>query len=116
MKTIKTLSVALAFLVALTGIATERVQAQTFTTILAFANADGNFPTAALIQATDGNLYGTTMNGGANGDGTVFKISTRGSLTKLSMGTSTASPVTEAQIATTVNNVERCFRSRRAAN
>jgi uncharacterized repeat protein (TIGR03803 family) len=81
MKTIKTLSVALALLVALTGIATERVQAQTFTTILAFGNADGNFPTAALIQATDGNLYGTTMNGGANGDGTVFKISTRGSLT-----------------------------------
>jgi uncharacterized repeat protein (TIGR03803 family) len=74
-------SAALALLVALTGIATERVQAQTFTTILAFGNVDGNHPTAALIQATDGNLYGTTMNGGANNFGTVFKITTRGSLT-----------------------------------
>jgi uncharacterized repeat protein (TIGR03803 family) len=37
--------------------------------------SDGGSPHAGLIQASDGNLYGTTLNGGSNGFGTVFKIS-----------------------------------------
>jgi uncharacterized repeat protein (TIGR03803 family) len=42
----------------------------------------------ALIQATDGNFYGTTPSGGANGGfnvgyGTIFKISLSGELTTL---------------------------------
>jgi uncharacterized repeat protein (TIGR03803 family) len=81
MNTINKWSVALAILVALTGIATELVQAQVFTTIHAFSGTDGAAPVAPLIQATDGNLYGTTVYGGANGDGTVFKITTSGTLT-----------------------------------
>jgi uncharacterized repeat protein (TIGR03803 family) len=36
-----------------------------------------------LIQATDGNFYGTTSGGGANNDGTVFKITPSGALTTL---------------------------------
>jgi len=40
---------------------------------------DGNFPQAALIQGSDGNLYGTTSGGGASGYGTIFKLSTSGS-------------------------------------
>jgi uncharacterized repeat protein (TIGR03803 family) len=36
--------------------------------------ADGNGPSAAVIQASDGNLYGTTFSGGANNAGTVFEI------------------------------------------
>jgi len=39
---------------------------------------DGRTPTAGLVQATDGNLYGTTSLNGANGYGTVFKITTAG--------------------------------------
>jgi uncharacterized repeat protein (TIGR03803 family) len=31
-----------------------------------------------LVQASDGNLYGATEDGGTNGDGTVFRISTNG--------------------------------------
>jgi uncharacterized repeat protein (TIGR03803 family) len=51
--------------------------------------ADGANPSAGLIQATDGNLYGTTFSGGSNetscngGCGTIFKITTSGALTTL---------------------------------
>ena len=45
---------------------------------------DGDFPTAALVQsAIDGNFYGTTYDGGANGYGTVFQITPAGALTTL---------------------------------
>jgi uncharacterized repeat protein (TIGR03803 family) len=44
---------------------------------------DGGFPESALVQANDGNLYGTTYEGGTNGDGVVFRISTNGVLTPL---------------------------------
>ena len=51
----------------------------TLTTLYSFCSqsgcTDGGNPTAGLIQATDGNLYGTTYNGGVNGDGTVFSLS-----------------------------------------
>jgi len=44
---------------------------------------DGATPYAGLVQATDGNLYGTTLEGGAKGYGTVFKITPSGTLTTL---------------------------------
>jgi uncharacterized repeat protein (TIGR03803 family) len=45
---------------------------------------DGINPSGALIQGTDGNFYGTTQRGGANGyGGTVFRISPTGTLTTL---------------------------------
>jgi uncharacterized repeat protein (TIGR03803 family) len=37
--------------------------------------ADGSGPQAALIQATDGNFYGTTSSGGPGNSGTVFRFS-----------------------------------------
>jgi len=45
--------------------------------------ADGSQPQAGLVQANDGNLYGTTALGGSSGDGTIFKITTSGSLTTI---------------------------------
>lgn len=45
--------------------------------------ADGNGPEAGLIQATDGNFYGTTAGGGSGGNGTVFKVTPAGKLTTL---------------------------------
>ena len=36
-----------------------------------------------MVQATDGSLYGTTAFGGANLDGTVFKVTPTGTLTTL---------------------------------
>ena len=44
---------------------------------------DGQTPEAALIQASNGLLYGTTAYGGAHLGGTVFKISLGGTLTTL---------------------------------
>jgi uncharacterized repeat protein (TIGR03803 family) len=44
---------------------------------------DGASPYGVLIQATDGNFYGTTVSGGTHGDGTVFKITPSGMLTTL---------------------------------
>jgi uncharacterized repeat protein (TIGR03803 family) len=62
--------------------------AQTFVTLANFDGTDGANPEAALVQATNGEFYGTTSEGGANGDGTVFKITLGGKLTVLhSFGT-----------------------------
>jgi uncharacterized repeat protein (TIGR03803 family) len=46
---------------------------------------DGQVPQSALIQGSDGNLYGTTNQGGASAasDGTVFKISPGGAYSVL---------------------------------
>jgi len=44
---------------------------------------DGQNPSAGLILGSDGNFYGTTEFGGANGDGAIYKISPSGTLTTL---------------------------------
>jgi uncharacterized repeat protein (TIGR03803 family) len=44
---------------------------------------DGSLPVGTLIQATNGNLYGTTLGGGANNRGTVFQVTLGGTLTVL---------------------------------
>ncbi len=45
--------------------------------------ADGSFPVGGLIQATDGNFYGTTSTGGLFHDGTVFRITQNGQFSTL---------------------------------
>jgi uncharacterized repeat protein (TIGR03803 family) len=55
-----------------------------FTNLYSFTGGnDGARPYAGLVQGTDGYLYGTTSAGGAQGYGTVFRISTNGALTTL---------------------------------
>jgi uncharacterized repeat protein (TIGR03803 family) len=44
--------------------------------------SDGGYPSAALLQAADGNFYGTTY-GGGRGKGTIFKMTPAGALTLL---------------------------------
>jgi uncharacterized repeat protein (TIGR03803 family) len=58
------------------------------TTLYSFCSkkncADGSYPEAGLVQASNGNLYGTTASGGVNGNyGTVFEITSKGKLTTL---------------------------------
>ena len=58
-------------------------KASTYTTIYRFAGKDGAQPLAALLPDGHGNFYGTTYAGGSQGYGTVFKISSTGTLTTL---------------------------------
>ena len=63
---------------------THAAEAQTFATLVNFSGANGANPAfMCLVQGTDGNFYGTTVNGGANGDGTIFRITPGGALTTL---------------------------------
>jgi uncharacterized repeat protein (TIGR03803 family) len=65
----------------------SRVMAQTYTDVYSFTalsnssgvygNSDGAYPSAGLIAAGN-TLYGTTRNGGTNGNGTVFAVNTDG--------------------------------------
>ncbi len=61
--------------------------AQTLTTLVSFNGANGYAPTSSLIEASDGNFYGTTSGGGNiacdSGCGTAFKVTPDGRLTTL---------------------------------
>jgi uncharacterized repeat protein (TIGR03803 family) len=77
-----------ASLLFLLAVAAAPARAQVLTTICSFNSTDGESP-IGLVQGTDGNLYGTSVDGGANqsctfgGCGTAFKITTAGALTTL---------------------------------
>ncbi len=53
------------------------------TTLHDFDGSDGSGPSAGLIQTTDGNSYGTTVEGFNAPGGTVFEITPQGTLTTL---------------------------------
>jgi uncharacterized repeat protein (TIGR03803 family) len=59
----------------------------TLTTLYSFCSqslcTDGEYVQAGLVQATDGDFYGTTSGAGTPGNGTVFKITLSGTLTTL---------------------------------
>jgi IstB-like ATP binding protein len=58
----------------------------TLTTLKNFDNSDGCYPNGSMIQATNGNFYGTSVYGGGSGPcygsyGTIFSITSGGTLT-----------------------------------
>jgi len=46
----------------------------TLTTLVSFNGTNGASPQAGLVQGTDGSFYGTTAYGGANGSGSLFRL------------------------------------------
>jgi uncharacterized repeat protein (TIGR03803 family) len=44
---------------------------------------DGEYPMGSLLRDSQGNLYGTTQNGGTYNDGIVYKLSPNGKFTVL---------------------------------
>ena len=48
-----------------------------------YDNSGGFGPVASLVLGHDGSLYGTAPNGGTNGDGTIFAVSTSGSFSTI---------------------------------
>ena len=50
------------------------------TTLVSFNGSDGAIPSGGLIADANGDLFGTTIEGGADGDGTVFEIVNTGTV------------------------------------
>jgi uncharacterized repeat protein (TIGR03803 family) len=83
----------IACIVAAFCLTTEVVSiAQTYNTLAAFDETNGQGSNAPLVQGSDGNFYGTTIMGGTGGDphsictkscGTVFKVTPSGQITSL---------------------------------
>ena len=63
-----------ALFVAVAVLPSAQVSAQTLTDLTAFDTKDGANPHGSLIADSEGNLYGTTTDGGAEHHGTVFKL------------------------------------------
>jgi uncharacterized repeat protein (TIGR03803 family) len=65
------------------GTVFQMTPAGTLTVLHTFTGTDGALPLTALIQATDGNFYGTTYQSGSFNGGTVFKMTPAGTVTVL---------------------------------
>jgi uncharacterized repeat protein (TIGR03803 family) len=55
----------------------------TITPLVSLNRTNGTMPVAKLIQAADGNFYGTTAEGGVSNSGTIFQLTTNGTFTTL---------------------------------
>src|ERR1019366_3719595 len=71
-----------AFLLTVTLLFALPAGAQSYTVLHAFGGSDGR-NIGGIVQATDGNFYGTTSQGGAGDNGTVFQMTPSGTLTTL---------------------------------
>jgi uncharacterized repeat protein (TIGR03803 family) len=60
------------------GIVFKVTTAGVLTVLHEFSGTDGRTPTAGLVQATDGNFYGTTPAGGSGNIGVIFKVTPAG--------------------------------------
>jgi uncharacterized repeat protein (TIGR03803 family) len=78
-----TIAAFVAVMAAMTLVAAQMAQAQTYTVLHEFTGGvDGAFP-HQMIQGADGNFYGTSTFGGANNFGNIYKLDPSDSLTVL---------------------------------
>jgi uncharacterized repeat protein (TIGR03803 family) len=78
------LSLQLVTALAITFSLAVRAQAQVLHTIAAFDGPNGYGPYSSVVQATDGNIYGTTSSGGNDTEsGTLFRVTLSGKITDL---------------------------------
>ena len=65
-------------------LATVACSSQAFSTLVNFGGGtNGIYPNGTLVLGSDGNLYGTTSNGGDNSVGTIFEVTPDGVLNTL---------------------------------
>jgi uncharacterized repeat protein (TIGR03803 family) len=62
---------------------THFASASTLTNLASFNGGNGAVPLARLVQAGDGNFYGTTLQGGRESYGTLFRVTPGGEMTTL---------------------------------
>jgi uncharacterized repeat protein (TIGR03803 family) len=62
------------------GSTTANLPVPTLTTLVTFNYSNGGVPFSGLLTDAAGDLFGTTHEGGANGDGTVFEIAKTGGI------------------------------------
>jgi uncharacterized repeat protein (TIGR03803 family) len=72
--------------------------ANTPTTVASFDGDNGSRPTGSLIADANGDLFGTTSEGGANNDGTVFEVTDTGFALCFLAGTRISTPAGEVPV------------------
>jgi uncharacterized repeat protein (TIGR03803 family) len=68
------------------------------------ASPEGAYPWGGLVQGRDGDFYGTTQSGGIHGTGTVFRITSSGSLTTLHAFSADTNPAAKTNMLSFVIN------------
>lgn len=76
-------ALALAVVFVLTVMTAQTASAQTFTILHNFDGTDGADVATPLVQGANGNLYGTTTQGGSAGQGSVFEVTLSGTVTSI---------------------------------
>ena len=95
---------------AVAALAPGQSRAANLTPLVSFNRTDGANPQAGLIADANGNLFGTTEGGGANGFGTVFEITGSGFV-----GPFAGTPGTANCIGTSVSALAKKYRGLNAA-
>jgi hypothetical protein len=77
-----------------TGTVSSPSYASTPTTLVTFNGSNGAIPFAGVIVDANGDLFGTTISGGANNDGTVFELVNIGTVSSPSYASTPTTLVT----------------------
>jgi len=111
MRTAFTLAAALALA---TAFPPSQPRAANLTTLFSFNGSNGQSPSAVLTADANGDLFGTTDGGGANGYGTVFEIKNTGTVAAPNYAISPTSGECPCPLSSTSDPTSRSLCSRPA--